>query len=263
MNRYLIAIHAFMLLGAVLIRIFLTGRIFTEGTDWNNPQIALPLVLSLTSCFLLITGVIFSTQLIIAVRFYKNMFSDEGYLTHTLPVTRGQHLMSKTIAGGIWGILNMMISHIALYIIIFTPYVTDFLSDNISVIEAELGIASDCTGSSLSSLILLYIVTAVLGAVSNIILFYASIAIGQLVSNHKVLGAIAAYFAISTFCSIIMAIIMAVLGLLGASIAPTASFDMIKYFKDSLILSMIFCIIQSIVLYIAAYWIMAKKINLD
>ena len=43
-------------------------------------------------------AVIIAAEVLAIVRFYKNMYSTEGYLTFTLPVTNHQHLISKLIA---------------------------------------------------------------------------------------------------------------------------------------------------------------------
>lgn len=96
LNRFLVMIHALLLLTALLVRYFLTGQIHS-----STPQNSLLLALSITLYVLILIAVSFATAIIITIRFYKNLFSDEGYLTHTLPVTRGQHLLSKTIAGSI------------------------------------------------------------------------------------------------------------------------------------------------------------------
>lgn len=44
-------------------------------------------------------GMIILTLVLLFVRFFKNFFSDEGYLTFTLPVTRKDLLNSKVITG--------------------------------------------------------------------------------------------------------------------------------------------------------------------
>ena len=45
-------------------------------------------------------------------RFKKNMFSHEGYLTNTLPVTPAQHVIAKVIVGAV----NYMISFLVIYL---------------------------------------------------------------------------------------------------------------------------------------------------
>lgn len=264
MNRFLIIIHLFLLCASVLIRIFFTGRVFTENMDFNNQNFVLPFLLFLVLFTVLISAAAFATQLVIAIRFYKNTFSDEGYLTHTLPVAGGKLLLSKTIAGCIWGIIDMLFLHISLWIVMATPYVTELFTESWASVWEELQLTDKGPALTFQSFLLLYIATCLIGVITNVVLFYASVAIGQFVPGHKVLGAIAAYFVISTFVSVIMLIIMALSGLLGASIHPlSASFDFTIYIRNSLNLAIICSIIQSAVLYSVTYWIMEKKLNLE
>ena len=101
MNRFLIILHAFLLLIAVLLRVFVTSRIQLQ-TDEGSLLFAFAIL----AYVLAITGIAFGTAIVIAVRFYKNLFSDEGYLTWTLPVTPGTHLLAKTISGSIWSFID-------------------------------------------------------------------------------------------------------------------------------------------------------------
>ena len=38
----------------------------------------------------------------VGVHFYKTMYTDEGYLLHTLPVTKHEILFCKILVGGLW-----------------------------------------------------------------------------------------------------------------------------------------------------------------
>lgn len=263
MNRYLIIIHVFMLSACILMRIFLTGHLFTEGVDFNNRKYFLPLVLFFTLFIILISMLAFAVQLVIAVRFYKNLFSSEGYLTHTLPVTNGQHLLAKTISGSIWAVINVISFHIAIWIVAATPYVIRSITENKMEIMDTLGFTGSRPSGSFHGLLLLYMGVCLVGAVSNVVLFYASIAIGQLVSGHKILGAIAAYFCISTIASVAALILSALTGLLGASMELSSAVDSMKYLRDSLIVNGSFSFLQTVILYPVIYWIMKKKVNLD
>lgn len=262
-NRYLLIIHAFLISASVLIRIFLTGRIFTEGTDFDNERTIISLIIFFTVFTLLISAIGIAAQLVIAVRFYKNVFSDEGYLTHTLPVTTGELLLSKTISGCIWGILSMIMLHASLLIVTITPYTIGYLKDNRARILTELGVTGDTASFPVKEIIFLYITVCFISVLSNIVLFYISIAIGQLIYSHKVLGAIAAYFVITTVISLIMLIILILSGLLGAPINAPASFNMAAYLKDSLKINGSLSGAQAVLMYPVIYWIMKKKINLD
>ena len=141
LNRFLILIHGFLLFAALLVRFFLTGRVLVE-----TPKDGTLLGLSFLLFFLIIMGVSFGTFIVITVRFYKNLFSDEGYLTRTLPVTSGQHLLSKTIAGSIWASLDMILLLASFYIISATPFVVDAFNSNKDLILRELGVTGKYAG---------------------------------------------------------------------------------------------------------------------
>ena len=53
----------------------------------------------------------------IAVRFYKNLYTDEGYLMHTLPVTPRQLLVSKLTVGSLWSFLVTILTLWAVFLI--------------------------------------------------------------------------------------------------------------------------------------------------
>ena len=52
----------------------------------------------------------------VGVHFYKTMYTDEGYLLHTLPVTKHEILFCKILVGGLW-----------VLIIVFSMYISIFL----------------------------------------------------------------------------------------------------------------------------------------
>ena len=49
-----------------------------------------------------ITCISFVLTLYVAVRFYRNLYTDQGYLMHTLPVTPRQLLVSKLLVSTVW-----------------------------------------------------------------------------------------------------------------------------------------------------------------
>ena len=61
-------------------------------------------------------------------RFKKNLFSHEGYLTNTLPVTPAQHVIAKVIAGAVNYVLSFLVIYVGLLIISLCSGGTDSLS---------------------------------------------------------------------------------------------------------------------------------------
>lgn len=97
-SKILFPLHLALLVVTVL------GRL---SMALNLPQNA-PLIVSLM-LMLYIFGIIaigIITLVVLVMRFYKNLFTSEGYLMHTLPVKASQHLNSKLIVAVLWSILD-------------------------------------------------------------------------------------------------------------------------------------------------------------
>ncbi|EEG74810.1 hypothetical protein [[Clostridium] hylemonae] len=262
LNRFLVIIHAFLILSALAGRFFLTSRIqFTEVSDTTS----LMMMLCFTLYFLIVAGVVFGTEMIIAVKFYKNLFSNEGYLSRTLPVTPGQHLLAKTIAGTVWCIIDVVLIFLSLWIVIMTPSVTSAYNANKAEVLDQLGITGDITPAFLiGSLVLIVLI----GAVSSVVMIYASIAMGQLFSNHRILGAVVSYFIITTVLSIFSLLVMTVTGFFSrympaASQNGTLDFNFAEYMIYLCKVTVGLSIVTSILLYIFTYYILRKKTNLQ
>ena len=172
MNRFLIIIHAFLLIYAFFIRILITGRLTANNV--HNLGNTYFLILGLTVSFgiILLTCVAFATSIIIAVHFYKSTYSDEGYLTHTLPVKKGTLLIAKVIAGTIWCIIDIIGLFAAIYIAAWVPYVKDSLSGNKALLMEIFGLGSHL---GVFGSIAFYIFFMIAGTVANVILYYACI----------------------------------------------------------------------------------------
>ena len=210
----------------------------------------------------------FGTSIIIAVRFYKNLFSDEGYLTNTLPVTKGMHLLSKTIAGSLWCLIDTLLICLCAYILMAVPVITEPLSAHWDEFIHLLGFQ----GQGDLNLFLLYmLLLSVVSAVGNVVIIEASIIFGQLFNGHKVLGAVVAYFVITTITSIAATVAMGVQGILSDSIAMNSgtasmapeSIDLAGYLTDIMNLSLILSLCLTVILYLLSYFIMRRKINLS
>jgi len=73
-------------------------------------------------------------------RYYKNLYSPEGYLTHTLPVHPSQHLWSKLLVGFIWTALSYLVGAAVFIGVMMTDFVKsgDRLAEVFKVYHAFL-----------------------------------------------------------------------------------------------------------------------------
>lgn len=74
--------------------------------DWWGADVIFSATVLLFYGALMCCGV--GTSIYLAVRYYRSMYSNEGYLTHTLPVTPNQLLLSKMINFSIWELLSVI-----------------------------------------------------------------------------------------------------------------------------------------------------------
>lgn len=144
----------------------------------------------------------------LAVHFYRTMYTDEGYLTHTLPVSGRELLWSKLIPMVIWSFLTIVV--VILAVLIFGGMGMLFASRegmvNLSEIREEVYVMIRqlqlMGGGSLASFIISTLYIMIVGIFNGPMMLAASIAIGQLVGKHRILGAIGAYFGTMTIFQI-------------------------------------------------------------
>ena len=104
------------ILHAVLIVYTLVGRIGISLVKGNESFQTLELsrLWGIAGTFyilgfaLFIFAIVIVTVVYLGIRIQKNLFSDEGYLTHTLPVTPAQLLWSKVFIIWTWSIIDFI-----------------------------------------------------------------------------------------------------------------------------------------------------------
>ncbi len=150
-------------------------------------------------------GLYFATLIFVLFRFYKNLFTDEGYLMFTLPVSPMSLIISKIIVGMTWILSSVLIIITAVAIMLFNTPTMDTLE-----------VVWDFFGKGLMDFLfngqilqlIIYIINYVIGIFSTVCFIYLAVAFGQVIMpRHKIAGSILAYFIISMISSIISSII--------------------------------------------------------
>ena len=126
----------------------LTGLlILTINPDYDDVAVGFSVLFTMLSVFIYYFGIIvcaLGTMLIIAIRFYKTCYTDEAYLTHTLPVSTKQLLAAKTISSVLCHLLTLLViglSVVGLLLVIVTHLI------NLGEIPAsELSVGFSDTG---------------------------------------------------------------------------------------------------------------------
>ena len=118
-------------------------------------------------------------------RFYKKMFTTEGYLMHTLPVTADQHIGSMLITDYVWWLEFSAVSMLCLFFCFFTEEVnwSDF-SQVLTYVAGHVHVTPELVA---------LIIAMIISPAVMLLNVYCALALGQLFKTHRILGAVIVY----------------------------------------------------------------------
>lgn len=134
-------------------------------------------------------------------RFYKRCFTDEGYLTFTLPVTTHQILLSSLVNTILSEII--MIAAVCLSVGIAAVLFLAAFPENLIWADASVGLkeAFSQMWASLAEHMDVFAsltVTGIIGALSELIVMMLAVTIGAMIAKkNKILAAVGVYYGIS------------------------------------------------------------------
>ncbi len=150
-------------------------------------------------------GLYFATLIFILFRFYKNLFTDEGYLMFTLPVSPLKLIISKIIVGMTWIIGSMVVIGASVAIMLFNTSTLDTLKELWNLMGYNI---FDLLFDGEILQFVIFIVNYIVGVLSTICFIYLAVAFGQvMMPRHKIAGSILSYFIITIINSILSSII--------------------------------------------------------
>ncbi len=255
------------LYGALLILTIFTKLVLSLGApDFFSDNIATPIAIQviLSICFMLyliaITALSIMTLVMIIQRFYKNLFTDEGYLMFSLPVKTWELVLSKLLVGLMWTLVCTVIIFITFFIFSLGTFSMMELTQTIQTAYTDFAATF---GSSLNLLIFELILSSIVGVISSILMIYVSIAIGQLFSQHRIIASFGAYIGITIAIQIIVSIIMSVFMMLNINMVINQNQEIMQFFHGFLNATTLFNVILSIGFYFTTQYIMKNHLNLE
>ena len=134
------------------------------------------------------------TVVLSVVRFYQGLYSSEGYLSHTLPVTPSQHIFAKLSVSLIFAAGTVLTIFVAICIATFGEV-------NIELFKAAgylLGKGFDKIGFQMILYMLEGIIYLVIWISNVLMIFYFCLSVGQLAPRKKILLAFGVLFGLYT-----------------------------------------------------------------
>lgn len=251
--RGILPIYAALFGFSVLSR--LTLFVNSDNTVFNTAKgfIAGGYVLAIVAVFIV-------ALVIVVARFYKNLFTSEGYLTLTLPVTPSNHIICKLICG----IAVITLSFIAVFLSLCILGVGTDAMETVLKLLPRMWTELKSYGIPVKIMLLCFevLLLFLVSAATSLLMFYSAIAIGQQFRN-KVGGAAIAYICIYAAVQMLSLILV-----LPATVTGAEKFNnYINGSVDSVCAFMALIIVYQLILSTAYFlitrYIMTKKINLE
>lgn len=208
-------IMAVSVLGLSVIGAFVLNMVIGIGESMEDLSMISIMLMMFGILFLIacVVGIIASTvvtTIFVYLRFYKHFFTDEGYLTFTLPVSRKTLLLSKSINAMIWTSLHLVLIFVS--ICIFTlgvPAEYYELEGNVylgllSGVGDLLRRAWDIVGSWLIVYLIEAIIALAVYVAFSVALVQFCITIASVIAKKaKLLVAVGIYYAANTLLSLL------------------------------------------------------------
>ncbi len=264
-HEFIYYFRTFALFLPIVLVIGVMARVFRFFEDFDSALVDIAIFSSALMLFVACYALVMLSVVVAVVRFYKNMYSAEGYLTFTLPVNNAQHIFVKLLTAICCQAICVLTVVIAALIALSGEPLSDLaqlLSIGFAEFYEELGIAN------FIAFTFDIIVIILLSVVGNMLLYYACITVGQTAKKNRILMAVGAYFIYYVATQVIATILVMVITVFGM----TGMFDgIVNWLDNHITVAMHLALGTSIVIYAAmavafwyvTQWIMTKKLNLE
>ena len=201
----------------------------------------------------LLINILINNILRIWARVIKNFYSDEAYLTHTLPIKKETLFLSKVLTT----IITLLTSTIVIVISLLICY---YSKENIEILKNILNQINISNITIISTILIFYleILFIILSGITAIILGYKQ-------NNNKLLKSVLFGLIIYFIMQTLILVIIFVIGLFNKEIMDLFKTNNItpNLLKQILSLSTIIYIIYNIILYIIGKNTFKKGVNID
>lgn len=260
----LLSVLSLAVLGVGLLMTVLL-RVITVWEDQIPAELWGPIWVLVGGSVLAIIAYVIGSQLILLIRFYKNKFTDEGYLTFTLPVTSHQILLSSLVNLLIWSVITTLVAvaTVVLAVVIGTGKNEVFNQNAWNIFRSLL--VDVWSVEELEGYSVLNLINTVVSAVSGVVIMVTSITLGAVVAKkHKVLAAFGFYYAINMVISIVssMASIFFLITGVSSLLNEYEGEKLLSVMNGAVILQIALHLAVLVAGYFVSNWLIKKKLNL-
>ncbi len=263
-GKKLLPLYGLSIAFSILSRFTFLNYYYTDLTQYPPFWAELLMGLIFGFTWILIGATFIVTFFVLIISFFKTVYGDEGYLTHTLPITTTQILISKTLNYYLWMFVALIVSLLSILLMFFHfGFFAEFLAD-FSKIWPEIiaGIKEQIT-PQIVIMIILSVLTMLIAPISSALMIYLSCGIGAQF-RHKLIAGILAYLGISFALSIFNQIIAS--GFVLDSIVAnsySAYYPSIDDIFKLIVFTFVTTIIQTAGFFLATRYMLDHRLNLE
>ena len=267
MSVLALAVIGVALVGTIALRVLVNYGDMISESDSVLVLLLFPLGMLVFVSFLALMIYAVAVSFVMIFRFYKNKFTDEGYLTFTLPVKTNQIFLSSALNMLIWMVISVVLVAVLAVVMILCGTATDgiinmdiingfkemdFIWQELSLIYGEI------MGEGFG---VLSVITMLVSPIYSVVLSMTCITLGAVVAKkHKILAAIGISYGASMILSIISSVVTSVPSLLFIGDTSMESSDL--YFTLTMVGQLLIYLGVIVGGYFLSTHLMKHKLNL-
>ncbi len=232
----------------------------------QNSNVSMMAILLLMAAIMAIGCVVFYTYFYTGYRFYKSVFTQQGYLTNTLPVTADQLIWGKGLTAVIWEVIDCLWAIVALFVLVLSP-------KDVAELVRDLPEAFAALFHNNAPLFTWLLVIAVLlTPFFMTIQIYVAAAIGNLFTGHKLLATICSFIGINFIQQIFSLIILGItaphMSQINSQIdrmgdSAYIEVKVLDVMTNCVALSLAFTVLCTVGFYFLSRYVLNHKLNLE
>lgn len=249
---------------AILLGISLLGRIIQIFEDSSNVAYNIFFISSIVVYCITIIVCLVMTAIFAITRFYKNLFTSEGYLSFTLPVTTSGHLFTKLSTAFMFSIISAAVIFLSFFIFMFG----DAFNEVMKAASYLSRLALENLGTHYVFYAIEIIMIMLMSCVQEYLLFYACISVGQIARKNRILAAFGVYFGYY-FALQMLGTLFIVFATLNNDILQriyqfiVGNFTVYAFYHVLLCGVLLISVLLSCLYYFVAHHMIKKKLNLE
>ncbi|MDE6655406.1 MAG: hypothetical protein K2J85_00270 [Anaeroplasmataceae bacterium] len=203
----------------------------------------------------------FYTTIICIMRYVKSLFRDQGYLTHTLPVTKHHLLLSQILADVLMELISLVLLFVCIAIAYFDPQIIAAIIEIIYTLFSVVISAGEFFNLFGGSLFLLFFY-GIFSSLQTLLVIYTGIAIGHSFPKNKGLLSVVFCIVLNYGLGFVTGIILIFVGSI-ANLAIITPNDLITFMNVFLGIALAESILVCVGAYFLNIYLMKYKLNLE